>query len=237
MKRFALVLSLAFPISAGAADLDQLNLLTQKQFRLLSEDMAAVASYKALTPAEPLGFPGFDLGIEVTATELQNVDVWKIATADNDVPSTVYLPKAHLHIGLPLGFDIGAYYGAVPDSNIDTAGAELRYAVIKGDSVTPAIAIRATYSKVSGVDQLDFDTRGAEITISKGFAFFTPYAGVGKVWVNATPRNVPTLKDEDYSLGKYFVGANFNFVFLNLAIEADKTGDAPSYGLKLGWRF
>ena len=237
MKRITLILFLILPFSVGAADLDQINLLTQKQFRLLSEDMAAVASYKAVAPAEPLGFPGFDLGIEVSGTELQNVDIWKIATADNDVPDTVYVPKAHLHIGLPLGFDIGAFYSSVPDSNINAAGAELRYAIIKGDTVTPALAIRATYSKVSDVDQLDFDTRGAELTISKGFAFFTPYAGVGKVWVNATPRNVPTLKEEDFSLGKYFIGANFNFVVLNLAIEADKTGDAPTYSMKLGWRF
>jgi len=237
MKRIAFLFFFTLPFSVDAADLSDINALGQKQFRLLSEDMAAVASYKALTPAEPLGFPGFDLGVEVTATKLQNLDVWKIATADNDISDTVYVPKLHLHVGLPLGFDIGASYSTVPDSNIDAVGAELRYAIIKGDAVTPALGIRATYSKVSGVDELDFDTRGAELTISKGFAFFTPYAGIGKVWVNSTPKNIPTLKEEDFSLSKYYVGANFNFVFLNLAIEADKTGDAPTYGLKLGWRF
>lgn len=237
MKRIAFLFFFTLPFTVDAADLSDINALGQKQFRLLSEDMAAVASYKALTPAEPLGFPGFDLGVEVTATKLQNLDVWKIATADNDISDTVYVPKLHLHVGLPLGFDIGASYSTVPDSNIDAVGAELRYAIIKGDAVTPALGIRATYSKVSGVDELDFDTRGAELTISKGFSFFTPYAGIGKVWVNSTPKNIPTLKEEDFSLSKYYVGANFNFVFLNLAIEADKTGDAPTYGLKLGWRF
>jgi hypothetical protein len=28
-----------------------------------------------------------------------------------------------------------------------------------------------------------------------------------------------------------------NFVLINVAVEADKTGDATSYGLKLGFRF
>jgi hypothetical protein len=34
-----------------------------------------------------------------------------------------------------------------------------------------------------------------------------------------------------------FVGIGMNFAVLNLNVQADKTGDASSYSLKLGWRF
>jgi hypothetical protein len=42
---------------------------------------------------------------------------------------------------------------------------------------------------------------------------------------------------EDFTQNKVFAGVNLNFTVLNLLLEADQTGDAVSYGLKLGWRF
>ena len=50
----ALLASLALP--AGAGELDRLQLLNQSEVRLLSEDLGAALSYKALIPIEPQGF-------------------------------------------------------------------------------------------------------------------------------------------------------------------------------------
>lgn len=226
----------AAPVRA-ATDLDNINALAQSQFRLLSEDLGAALSYKALIPAEPLGTTGFDLGVEVTATALQNTAVFDIAMT-SDSPDYLIVPKVHVHKGLPFGIDIGAFLAGVPDSNIRLWGGELRYAILQGSTATPALAVRGSYTRLSGVNQLEFSTTGVDLSISKGFAFVTPYAGGGMVWVRSTP-DIPgtSLQKEDFSLGKYFVGVNMNFAVINIAIEADKTGDAASYGLKLGWRF
>jgi hypothetical protein len=227
--------ALALPAQASSK-LDNLGALNQNQFRLLSEDLTAALSYKALTPAEPLGFPGFDLGVEVESTQVQNTQVLDLATSGS-APSSLIVPKLHAYVGLPLGFDVGAFYSEIPDSNMKLWGAELRYAIIKGDTATPAVAIRADYTQLQGVNQLNFDTTGVDVSISKGFAFVTPYAGIGEVWANSTPNGIPTLSKESLSMTKYFVGVNVNLAIINIAVEADKTGDAPSYGMKLGWRF
>jgi hypothetical protein len=42
---------------------------------------------------------------------------------------------------------------------------------------------------------------------------------------------------ESLSLNKVFVGVNLNFGLVNLAFEGDRTGEASSYGAKLGFRF
>jgi hypothetical protein len=223
-------------LPAAADDIDQINQLVQTEFRLLSEDIAAAASYKAVIPAEPLGTTGFDLGFEVTATKLQNESAWDRASSGS-APSTVYVPKVHVHKGLPFGLDVGAFYAVVPDSNIALWGAALRYAILAGGVAQPALGLRATYTQLTGVDQLDFNTTGLELTISKGFAFITPYAGLGRVWVKSTPVGVSNIQPEDFSLGKYYLGANINLAVLNIAVEADKTGEATSYNVKLGWRF
>ena len=230
------ILGLGLNLSAQAAELSALNLISQSDFRLLSEDLGAALSYKPLSPGEPLGITGFDLGIEVTATQLENSATYSNAFTGS-VPDTLYLPKVHLHKGLPFGFDIGASYSAVPDSNIKVWGAEVRYAILKGSTTMPALALRGSYSALDGVDQLKFNTTGVDLSISKGFAMFTPYAGIGKVWVRSTPDPSTLKTEEDFDVGKVFVGVNMNLAVVNIAIEGDKTGDATSYGLKLGWRF
>ncbi len=230
------VLLAAIPPAIAADNIDQINQLIQADFRKLSEDLGAALSYKAVIPAKPLGITGFDLGVEVSATKLQHRDAWDRASSGT-TPDTVYIPKLHLHKGLPAGFDLGAFYTSVPDSNIKLWGAEVRYAILEGGVVEPALGLRGTYSKLSGVSQLDFHTTGLELLVSKGFAIFTPYAGVGRIWTPSEPIGVSNVKKEEFSQGKYFVGGNLNFGLANLALEADKTGDATSYNAKLGFRF
>ena len=226
-----------FALPARAADdLNGIFLLNQTEFRLLSAALGAALSYKAVLPAEPLGVTGFDLGIEATYVELSNSYVFDIATLGGS-PTALVIPKLHVHKGLPFGIDIGAFLATVPDSNISNWGAELRYAILKGSTTTPAVAVRGSYTALTGVDQLDLNTTGLDVSISKGFAFLTPYAGIGKVWVNSSPQGIPTLTKEDFDLNKYYLGLNMNFAFINIALEGDKTGDTNSYSLKLGWRF
>jgi hypothetical protein len=222
--------------SAWGQNVDNLFLLNQSQFRLLSEDLGGAFSYYPQTPTEPLGFPGFDIGVAVTGAKLQNRDIAELASSDS-VDSTILIPTVRAHLGLPLGFDVGAMYAWVPDSDIRYYGGELRFALVRGDSVTPAIGLRGSFTKVTGVDQLDLDTRGLDISISKGFGFITPYAGIGKVWVESDPKGVPTLTKEDFSLNRGFVGVGMNFAILNLNLEAAKTGDVTAYSVKVGLRF
>lgn len=229
---FFVLTAVALPAHAG--DLNVIG-LGQTQFRLLSEDLGAALSYKPLSPAEPLGITGFDMGIEVSDTRLVNPQVYQLATSSSS--DSIPIVRAEIQKGLPFGIDIGATYSAVPDSNIKLIGAELRYAIVKGGVATPAVGVRVSYTSLQGVNNLDFDTTGIDVSISKGFAFFTPYAGIGNVWVKSTPNNAPGLVGEDFTESKYFVGANLNLAFINIALEGDKTGDATTYSLKFGWRF
>jgi hypothetical protein len=220
---------------AWAQDIDQLQNAAQAEFRLLSEDLGAALSYHAQIPAEPLGLAGFDIGVGVTATRLEHSGIWQKVTSD-DAEATLYVPTLRLHKGLPAGFDVGLTYASIPGSNIRYTGGELRYAILEGGTASPAIAVRGSLTKLSGVDQLGFETRGIDVSISKGLASFTPYAGIGRVWIESTP-HVGGLQKEEFSLTKVFVGLGMNFAVLNLNLQADKTGDATSYSFKLGWRF
>ena len=222
----------------AASPIDQIQALSQPQFRMLVEDLGGALSYKPLIPSTTLGITGFDLGIEMTATKLDNPAVLDRASSGNGA-STLISPKIAFHKGLPLGMDVGAFYMSVPSSNIKLFGGEFRYAIVDGGLVTPTVSVRASYTKLTGVDQLDLDTKGLDVSVAKGFAIVTPYAGIGKVWTTGSPNGLLALafREEKPDLTKFFGGVNFNLGLMNFAFEADKTGDTTSYGAKLGFRW
>jgi hypothetical protein len=240
--RSAFVASIVFAVSlpVAAKDLNQIGNLTQDEFHGLTQDLGAALSYKPLAPAEPLGLFGFDLGVAATDTKIKNTQAFNNAGA-GDI-SNIAVPSLRFNLGLPFGIDAGVMAGAAPGTNVRLYGGELKWAFIKGGTAMPAIALRGSYTQLAGVDQLDLNTRGLDLSISKGFAMFTPYAGIGKVWTSSTPKDIPASfptppSKESISQNKYFVGVNINILLVNLVVEADKTGDDTSYGLKLGFKF
>lgn len=230
-------LALAGLFVAGSAQAFDINVssLAQPAFRALSEDLGSALSYKPNTPTEPLAglIPfGFDIGVAMTSTKLAHSDAYASAL---DGDSTVYLPTVRAQVGLPFGIDIGAAYLSAGDFKY--TGGELRYAILKGGIATPALGVRGSFSKLSGVKDFEFGTKGLDISVSKGVLMATPYIGAGKVWVSSKTSPTAGGFDESFSQNKLFAGVGFNMLLLNLNIEADKTGDAKSYSAKLGLRF
>lgn len=231
----AFTATLAQPALAG--DLSALGNLSQPEFRRVSEDLGAAFSYKPIAPTEAQGITGFDIGLEVTGTDVsRSAGALSRAGASDSSMNTLLIPKLHLHKGLPLGLDVGAFVANVPAINARLYGAEVRYALLGGGVAMPAIGVRGAYTRLDGASQLALSTRSVDISISKGFTVLTPYAGVGQVWVDSSP-NAGNLAGESFSQGKLFIGLNLNLGLLNLAFETDKTGDTTSWGVKAGLRW
>jgi len=229
-----LILVCASSVTIANGDIDQLDSLSQDEFRLLSRDLGSVFNEDARTQGQHTRTSGFDFGVDLISTRFQHGDLIDRASSDR-FASEVTMPRLHFRKGFG-GIDLGAFYSTLPSSNIQLMGAEARYSLLDGNRGTPAIWLRGTVSRSTSIDQLDVDTTGVELSISKGFANFTPYAGWGRVWVKSTP-NAGALTEENFSEEKYFLGATLNFGVFNMDLEGDRTGDSTSYSLKFGWRF
>lgn len=236
MKKLALGIAAITLVStpAFAGDLNNIGSLGQESFLKLSKDLGAIASYKGVTPATPLGVVGFDIGVELTATNLESSTIFRQAGGSSS--SSVLVPKLHIHKGLPFGFDIGAFISKVPDANISLFGAEARWALIDDGIATPAVGLRIAGTKETGVGQIDLSTLSADIVLSKKLTFVTPFIGAGRVQVKSKP-NVGGLKEEKFNQSRIFAGLNANFAVVNVAVEAEKQGDITSLSAKAGWRF
>ena len=232
----AAVALLAAVPAVQAADIGTLQNLSQAEFRDLSEDLGAALSFKPMIPSESMGTTGFDVGIGVTGTRLAHRGAWAKASGGNEPESTLPVATVRVHKGLPFDVDVGASFSAT-STNAKAIGGEVRWAVLPGSTVTPAVALRASASVLTGVGQMDLNTYGFDVSVSKGFAMLTPYAGVGTVLVHSRPDAGTGLARERFSQTKVFAGLNVNLGLANLAFEADRTGDATSYGVKAGLRF
>ena len=236
-NRIAAALLLLAASAPALAEMDQLQTLTQQEFRALSEDLGAALSYKPLQPIEPLGVLGFDIGVAATGTKLKHPELLQRASSNNESITTLVVPSVRASLGLPWNFDLSAMYSSVPKTGAQLAGGALSWAFVQGGTWVPAIGIRASYTRLYGVDQLDFSTSGVDGSISKGIGPFTPYIVAGKLWLASTPMSTTGLQRESFSQTKVFGGIGVTILAVNLVAEYDKTGSVNSYGAKLGLRF
>lgn len=222
--------------------------MTQGQFKDFSRELGLAISYSPLAPAEPLGggvLPHVDVGIAATYADIKSgATYWKVAATN--VPTYLGFAKVQAQVGIPfIPVDLGFVYAVEQDSDIKYAGGEIKLAILKGGVATPALALRGAYTKMStlkqsGIDMLDVDTKSLDLSISKGFAMLTPYAGVGGVWITSKPKFSPLsplLTKENITEIKGYVGLKLSLLpVLNVVGEAD-FAQVSSYSLRLNLHF
>ena len=224
------------PAQAAGNDISLDPTLIQSEFNTLVDELGTVISYNPVSPAEPLGVPGIEAGILVTVFDI-NDTIWSKAVRDADAPSTLAVPRIMARMGLPFGIDIGLAYTNVPDSDIKIIGGEIRKAILEGSAAIPAVTILGHTSRLSGVDDVDISTYGIDVGVSKGFTIFTPYAGIGQVWIKGSENAGLGLADHDPSETRSYVGLRIGFLpLLNLVAQVDFSV-VNSYSLRLNLAF
>ncbi|MGQ7845030.1 hypothetical protein ACUNV4_11175 [Granulosicoccus sp. 3-233] len=218
-----------------ADSLGALGNLDQTRFEELAENLGAATHYKSVTPAEGLGIIGFDVGFSLSSSDIDS-ELFDDASEGSFDASDFNLARVQVHKGLPFGLDIGASIARGIDNDATVLGAELRYALLDGGIVSPAVGLRASYSQMEGIDDLDVNNAALELSISKGFLVLTPYAGIGIVRTKADPAAETGLMEESVDLEKLYVGLTIN-LGLAVTLEADQTGDINTYTAKAGIRF
>ena len=217
---------------AMGADLGNFNVLNQTEFLALSKDLAGVTNTKAMEPAAPLGITGFDVSASTSLTKIQDASAWSKASGDSS--TNLMQTKLSISKGLSGGWDVGGFMSKVGATNVSAAGVHAKYALLEGNAITPAIAVRGSYSRMGGVSGMELNNTGLDLLISKGFVGITPYVGVGTVHSSAKATG---KSDESFTQSKSFAGVSWNMLLLNLSAEYDRTGKNSTVGLKAGLRF
>ncbi len=235
----------AEPARATGDDIQLSGNLTREDFRSLTRQLGFAASYFPLAPAAPLGVLGLDAGVEATAVKIsQHSSFWQRAVQDSNPPSYLVIPRLHVQKGLPFNLDIGASYAAIPSSDISLIGGEIKWAILSGGVVAPAVAVRVSGTKLFGGSQVHLETYSADLSISKGILFLTPYAGIGQLLVNSRTDSAAIRMAngvdfrETQNLTKGFVGLKIAppVIPFSLVAEADFS-TVTAYSLRANFSF
>jgi len=244
MKRFQKsIISLALILLCGtpvyAFDLN-FGPMAQSEFDNMVRDVGTLITYRAMAPAEPGGLLGFDVSVAASAVKIDTALWNQIIPSEIITEDYVFVPSLRARLGLPLNFDVGASFAQVPGSDIQMLGGEVQWAMWDGSAATPALAFRGHYSSLLNVNELDLTTYGADAVISKGFAIFTPYAGIGAVYMDgkyngSLPANLALSGYSDTSV-RYFGGLRMTLTLLQITADIEYL-EQPVYSLKvgLGW--
>jgi hypothetical protein len=242
MKRFIFIIPmfLLFSFNLFAKDIQFQSGYTNDMFQSLVKELGVALAFNPMAPAEPLGITGFDVSAETVFTMINsNKKYWDKIFSDNDAPAGFPVPRLHAMKGLPFNIDVGAIYSRVPNTDINLLGFEVKYAILEGTALTPALAVRAAYSRIEGVDDLNLHTQQLDVIVSKGILFVTPYAGVTLLRATASESsdNVDLNKVHDTQF-RGLVGVSVTpFPLLNFTLEGNFGKEVSQVGLKFGVRW
>jgi len=239
IQRFILAILLATTSFVQAGDIEFTDAISQDEFEEFTKEFGSALLFNPMAPAESLGVLGFDISLETVVTDISDEqEFWINLVSDNDPYAYLPIPRLHVQKGLPFNIDVGAMYVSVPSTNITLWGLEAKYAILEGTTLTPSLSVRASYTSLSGVDDVSVDTQALDVLVSKGFLMFTPYAGASIFRINSSEHtDIVELDDVNVTGYRALVGMQFSPFPLMIVNAEISLGEVPQYGLKVGIRF
>src|SRR5215475_9064653 len=160
------------------------------EFRARASQLGVVLAPHLLTPADTLGFAGFQFDADVSQTTIDSIQpYWRVLAGTRDpggmnriahgagVLRTVGM-FAHKGLWFPVpSFELGAGAVHLVDSTIWAAQLYGKLAVHEGyhDLPIPSVAIRGGVSRMMNQRELDLTVASFDVTVSK-------HVGIGGTW-------------------------------------------------------
>ncbi|HSN69332.1 MAG TPA: hypothetical protein VLV48_08815 [Thermoanaerobaculia bacterium] len=234
-------LLLCAPAAAQTFDFDPT--ITQGEFDTLTRLASEAIFASPVDPPAQTGLFNFEIGLAVSAVEVdESAAYWAKSVSDDIlVDGKLLVPRLVVTKGLGL-VSVSGTYGKVGDSDASVLGGSVDVPLLRGGVMTPALAVRGTYSVLQGVDEADLTTYGVQALIGKGFGPLTPYAGYGRVFAQSEARidsgfTDPILLESDIEQDVITVGGKLDLAFLKLVVEGNQGDEEWRWGARVAIGF
>ena len=150
----------------------------QADLDAVAEVLGDVVNFPILETAVPGGVTGFQVLGAAGGPEVHtNGHWWQYVPHSNVVGGVLFGQRMIVRKGLPFHLDVGAQVGKVFGDQF--WGADARWAFAEGGTLSPAMALRATYSRVNSSILDRLDVAEGQLVVSKGFPVVSVYGAVG----------------------------------------------------------
>jgi len=193
------------------------------EFRALASQLGVALAPHLLTPADTIGFGGFQLSVDYTTTTIDaNAPYWRArqdATA-SDMLSTIGLfARKGMWFPVP-SFEVGVGAVHLVDSKIWTGQLYAKLGLHEGyrSLPIPSVAVRGAVSRMMSQRELDLTVASLDVTISKHFGIggtwrFDPYAGWNLLMIIPRSEVIDPTPNIDQLQPGNELDSELNFVF------------------------
>ncbi len=211
------------PSMPGAVN-DPSSIAVQSRYRSLMSEMGLVMSPKFATPADTLGWSGFQMSFDAGFNQISSkADYWQQGvnkvTGDYLTTLSVFARKG---IWLPLpSFELGAGGSYLLDSGMYALQVYAKFGLQEGFHgwVLPSFAVRGAVSHLFGSSQVDMTIASVDASISKQFGIagvlrIDPYLGANALFNIVRSQVIDTTPNIDaYKQGPMGLDLNANTTF------------------------
>jgi hypothetical protein len=174
----------------------------QARFRSLMSELGVVIAPRLQTPADTLGYAGFQFSAELGVTKINSSQPYWNGVASFNPNSGSGRPSSYLTtvggfvrkgMWFPLpAFEFGAGAVSILGSNMYALQGYAKIALQEGFHGwwLPSFAVRGSASQLLGTDQVDLNVYGLDVLISKAFGLagtsrLEPFLGWNVLWIDA----------------------------------------------------
>jgi hypothetical protein len=195
-------------LCSGATGPCQLDANAATKYRSLMSELGVVVAPRLMTPADTLGYAGFQFSAELGVTKISNnkqVDgraFWDGIEAVHASDPSAVRPDSYITtvggfvrkgLWLPLpAFEFGVGAVSVVGSHMYAMQGYAKIALQEGfhDWVLPSFAVRGSASQLLGTDQVNLTVYGVDVLVSKAFgiggtARIEPFVGWNVLFIDA----------------------------------------------------
>jgi hypothetical protein len=196
--------------------------LTQHQFTEMTADLNSLMRFRQLGDTRPLGRGTVDLGIQFGSAP---IDGWKG-------------PRIVGRFGVNDRVDVGAWGGLNAGDDYGMVGMDVRVALLtEGVRWPVSVSVRPSATALVGPVDILAGTAGFDITVSRTFGAFSPYAGLAATSSIAAERSdVVHLDHATAGAGLSYAGLAYRWQMLVFSAEVER-GTKVNYAFRIGTRF
>ncbi|MDQ3340079.1 MAG: hypothetical protein M4D80_33385 [Myxococcota bacterium] len=150
------------------------------ELRSLASELGVVLAPHMMTPADTLGFGGFQFTVDYTTTTIDSDAAHWRARQGSETPSSLstvgFFARKGMWFPIP-GFEVGGGATHLVDSNIWTAQFYTKVGFVEGyhQLPIPSVAARGAVSRMMSQRELDLTVASFDVVASKHF-------GIGGTW-------------------------------------------------------
>lgn len=209
--------------------------LEQGRFESLAGDVSAAVAMPAADAGLPPGHGRWRVSLGASRSATESPQLWQDSNGDRR--EALYAPQVLVEAGIGERIGVGVSYAQIPGNGARLYGVRGSLLAAGSAGSGPALALRASHHRLSGVDGLEAQATALDAVGSWGAGAWRPFVGAGVLRGHVAAEGGDLRYQADLTLPRVFGGIEYTLGALRLGAELGSTDGRTTQALRLSYSF